>query len=188
MLYLFWQENLQSYIVWVILSALGTIITSHNTRSHPFFQRYCAFFWCSKLERSNLANALSFNVFQNTSHCETNLLSKQLYFQSNIDLSEMRDFCRETFYRIPSCLELLLHSCKHFLVKWIFLIRYILNINTFSAQLLFRKSFFSKISNYSEYLLFRSRHLLWTPPFFQKRNLFRSRYFLKKVTSSDGSV
>ena len=42
--YLFWQENLQSSIVWVILSAVGTIIFL-RIRSHPFSQRWCAFFW-----------------------------------------------------------------------------------------------------------------------------------------------
>ena len=63
--------------------------------------------------------------------------------------------------------------------------------NTVSDQLLFEdkyffcttavRSNFSRISNYSEHLLFRSRyffeHLL-----FQKKNYFSSRYFLKTVT------
>ena len=35
-------------------------------------------------------NVLSFSVFQNTSHCETNFLSNQLYFQTSIDYTEMR--------------------------------------------------------------------------------------------------
>ena len=131
------------------------------------------------MQRSNLANALSFSLIQDTSHGETNLLSKQLYFQSRIDHNEMRDFCREIFFRIPSCLEQLLPSYKYFLLTILFLISYFLKINTFSAQLLFRKSFFSTISNYSGYVFFQSgahsEQLL-----FQKRNLFRGRYFLKK--------
>ena len=131
------------------------------------------------MRRSNLANALSFSVIQDTSHGETNLLSKQLYFQSRIDYNEMRDFCREIFFRIPSCLEQLLPSYKYFLLTILFLITYFLKINTFSAQLMFRSSFFSRISNYSEYVLFRSgaysEQLL-----FHNSNLFRGRYFLKK--------
>ena len=42
------------------------------------------------LQPSSFANALSFSVFQNTSHRKTNFLSKQLYFQSSIDYIEMR--------------------------------------------------------------------------------------------------
>ena len=131
------------------------------------------------MQRSNLANALSFSLIQDTSHGETNLLSKQLYFQSRIVHNEMRDFCKEIFFRIPSCLEQLLPSYKYFLLTMLFLISYFFKINTFSAQLLFRKSFFSRISNYSEHVLFwrsaYSEQLL-----LQRRNLFRGRYFLKK--------
>ena len=61
----------------------------------------------------------------------------------------------------------------------LFLISYFLKINTFWVQLLLRRSFFSRKSNYSKYVLFRSgvysEQLL-----FQKRNLFRDRYFFKK--------
>ena len=120
-----------------------------------------------------MANALSFSLIQDTSHGETNLLSKQLYFQSRIDYNEMRDFCREIFFRIPSCLEQLLPSYKYFLLTILFLISYFLKINTFSAQLLFRKSFFSRISNYLEHVLFRSSA-------YSEQLLFRGRYFLKK--------
>ena len=67
-----------------------------------------------------------------------------------------------------------------------FLISYFLKINTFSAQLLSRRSFFSRISNYSEYVLFRSRYLFWTPTFSQEEP--RSRYFLKTVTFSEKLV
>ena len=143
------------------------------------------------MQRSNLANALSFSVFHNTSHRKPNLLSKQLYFQRSFDHNEMRDFRREIFFRIPSCLEQLLPSYNYFLVTIPFLISYFLkiyiSINTFPAQLLFWGSFFSRISNYPEYVLFRngaySEQLN-----FQKRNLFRGMYFLKKVTFSDSSV
>ena len=41
------------------------------------------------LTLKSAANALSFRVFQNTSHRETNFLSKQLYFQSSIDYTEI---------------------------------------------------------------------------------------------------
>ena len=131
------------------------------------------------MQRSNLANALSFSIFPNTSHLETNLLSKHLYFQSRIDYNKMRDFRREIFFRTPSCLGQLIPPYKYFVLTILFLINYFLKINTFSTQLLFRKSFFFRISNYSEYVLFRngaySGQLL-----FQKRNLFRGRSFLKK--------
>ena len=129
------------------------------------------------MQRSNLAKAPSFSVFQNTIHLETILLSKHLYFQSRIDYNEMRNFRREIFFRIPSCLGQLIPSYKYFVWTILFLINYFLKINTFSAQLLFRKSFFFRISNYSEYVLFRSG-AFYGQLLFQKRNLFRGRYFL----------
>ena len=130
------------------------------------------------MQWTHLANALSFSAFQSTSHRETNLLSKQLYFQSRTDDNEMRDFHREIFFRITSCLEQLLPSCKYFLLT-ILLVSYFSKINTFSSQLLFQRSFFSRISNYSEYVLCPSGGY-FEQLLFQKRNLFRSRYFLKK--------
>ena len=39
------------------------------------------------------------------------------------------------------------------------------HINTFSAQLLFRRSLLSKINNYSEYVLFRSKYFCQTVTF-----------------------
>ena len=131
------------------------------------------------MQRSNLAVALSFSVFQNTIHLETILLPKHLYFQSRIAYKEMRNFRREIFFRIPSCLGQLIPSYKYFVLTILFLINYFLKINTFSAQLLFRKSFFFRISNYSEYVLFRSG-AFYGQLLFQKRNLFRGRYFLIK--------
>ena len=131
------------------------------------------------MQRSILAKAPSFSVFQNTIHLETILLSKHLYFQSRIDYDEMRNFRREIFFRIPSCLGQLIPSYKYFVLTILFLINYFLKINTFSAQLLFRKSFFFRISNYSEYVLFRSG-AFYGQLLFQKRNLFRGRYFLIK--------
>ena len=131
------------------------------------------------MQRSNLANSLSFSVIQDTIHGETNLLPKQLYFQSRINVNEMRDFCREIFFRIPSCLEQLLPSYKYFLSTIPFLINYFFKINTFSAQLLFRKSFFCRISNHSEHVLVR-RSAYSVQLLLQRRNLFRGRYFLKE--------
>ena len=91
----------------------------------------------------------------------------------------MRNFRREIFFRIPSCLGQLIPSYKYFVLTILFLINYFLKINTFSAQLLFRTSFFFRISNYSEYVLFRSGAFCGQL-LFQKRNLFRGRYFLIK--------
>ena len=39
-LYLFWQENLQSFIVWVILSTVVCFFPKKVGFSHVFFQRY----------------------------------------------------------------------------------------------------------------------------------------------------
>ena len=124
----------------------------------PFFQQYCPSFWCQNLQRSYLTSALTFSAFRNSGHRQTNLLSKRLYFQSSIDYNEMRDFRRDIFFRIPICVDQLLPSYKYFLVTILFLISYFLKINTFSAQLQFR------------------------------RNFLRGRYFLKNVTFSDSSV
>ena len=81
--YLFWQENLQSSIVWVILSAVGTIIISYNTQLSILSTVMCIFLTL-KLQRSNLANAFSFSLFQNTSHRETNRSSYISRAVSNI--------------------------------------------------------------------------------------------------------
>ena len=42
------------------------------------------------LTLKSVAKALSFRVFHNIIHRETNFLSKQLYFQSSIDYTEIR--------------------------------------------------------------------------------------------------
>ena len=84
--------------------------------------------------------------------CNTsNLLSMQLYFQSSIYFNDMRDFRREIFFRITSCLDQLRLFYKYFMVTILFLISYFLKINNFSAQVLFQRSFFSRVSNYLEY-------------------------------------
>ena len=75
--------------------------------SYVFFQRYCYYFYRMlsaidsfkgiihfsdvKIWSHQVSpDALSFSVFQNTNHLESNFLSKQLYFQSSIDYIEMR--------------------------------------------------------------------------------------------------
>ena len=60
-----------------------------NTRSHLFFLTILYIFPTLKFANIHF-NVLSFSVFQNTSHCETNFLSNQLYFQTSIDYTEMR--------------------------------------------------------------------------------------------------
>ena len=106
---------------------------------------------------------LSFNLFLNTSYRETNFWSKHLYFQNSIDYIEIRTaiwslhfFCRQKFLRILSCLEQLLLPSNYSCLQILFLISYSLKINTFSGQLPFRRNLFSRISNYSEHVLFRS--------------------------------
>ena len=111
------------------------------------------------MQPSNFAKALSFSVFQNTTHHETNFLSKQLYFQSNIDYIEIQLLCPEPyFFLITSSWQ-----------QTNFLISYFLKTNTFSAQLLFRRRFFSRISDCSEHILSRSRYFLPNSYFLRKR-------------------
>ena len=73
------------------------------------------------------------------------------------------------------------------LVTILFLVSYFLKINTFSAQLLSRRNIFSRIRNYSEYVLFPCG-VYFEQRLFQKKNLFRSRYFLKKSLFYDSSA
>ena len=68
-------------LVSVMCSFRGTII---------FLSTVLHIFLTLKLQSSTVANALSFSVFQNTSHREINFLSKQQYFQDRIDYIEMR--------------------------------------------------------------------------------------------------
>ena len=107
------------------------------------------------MQLSTFANVLSFSVFQNTSHLETNFSSKQLYFQSSIDYTEMRweqplgaaTFSQNFFFKTLSCLEELLLSNKYLLV-----------INTFSDQLLLEdEHFFSTATVLEEVLVLRNQ-------------------------------
>ena len=102
---------------------------------------------------------------------ETNFKFKQLYFQSSIDYNEMRAATWSSYFskacfiqKIFNCLVQLLLSNNCFLVA-----------NTVSDQLLedkyffstatFQRSFFSRISNYSERVLFRSSYFFRTNTF-----------------------
>ena len=67
------------------------------------------------------------------------------------------------------------------------MISYFLTINTFSAQLLFRRSFFTRVTNYLEHVLFRSRCFIRTAAL-SEEELFRSTYFFKTATFSDSSA
>ena len=133
------------------------------------------------MQSSSPANALSFSVFHNASNRETSFLSKQLHFpKSEIVTFSQKDFSKYLLV-LSNFLFLITTSWRQIL----FLISYFLKINTFSAELPFRRSVPSRISNYSENALFRSRHFFRT---FQKKNFFRRRYFLKRVTFYDSSV
>ena len=84
----------------------------------------------------------------------------RLYWNESSHLKQLL-FCRKISIRIPSFQEQLLLFDNYFLVTNTFsdfLISFFLKINTFSAQLLFRGSFLSRISNYSEHVLFRRRY------------------------------
>ena len=116
-----------------------------------------------KLQRSNLANAFSFSLFQNTSHRETNRSSYISRAVSNIirweqPLEAVTFSQRDLFSEYKK----LSGAATSFLSLFLsFLISNLLQINTFSAQLLFRRSFLSRLNNYSIYVLFRSKYLFW---------------------------
>ena len=134
------------------------------------------------MQRYNLAKALSFCVFQNTSHREINLLSKQLYIKTRINYNKKRAaisssyFFAKRVFRLPTSLEQLLLSNNYFLVTNTFCNPLILEEKYFSSQLLFRRKVFSRINNYSEYVLF-----LPNSSFFKRGTFSRSKYFLKWV-------
>ena len=117
------------------------------------------------MQWSTFTNALSFSVFQNTNHHETNFSSKQLYFQSSIDYTEMRAatwssyFFANKIFPKPSCLEELLLSNNYFLVTNTFCDQLLLEYKCFfsTATIMFRRSYFCRISNYSKHLLFQRR-------------------------------
>ena len=106
MLYLSWREILQSFNVWAIISAIvclfpkklislilsfrGTMIISKEFSQPSIISTVLHIFLTLKFAVIYFCSVLSFNEFQNTSHREINFLSKQLYFQSNIDFIEMR--------------------------------------------------------------------------------------------------
>ena len=78
-----------------------------------------------------------------------------LYWNKNSHL-KFAFFCRQKFLRILSCLEQLLLPSNYSWLQILVLVSYSLKINTFSGQLPFRRNLFSRISNYSEHVLFRS--------------------------------
>ena len=61
-----------------------------------------------------------------------------------------------------------------------------LKISTFSAQLLFRKCYYFRISNYSKSTF--SKHTVLLNSYFFGKNLFRSRYLLRTVPFSEKLV
>ena len=72
----------------------------------------------------------------------------RLYWNKNSHLKLLL-FCRKKFLKI-------LLPTDYSWLQILFLISYSLKINTFSGQLPFRRNLFSRISNYSEHVLFRS--------------------------------
>ena len=69
------------------------------------------------LKKYFFAKALSFSVFQDTSHWETNFSSKQLYFQSKIDYFSIRGSTwNSCFFAERFCSEYLVAWSSYFLV------------------------------------------------------------------------
>ena len=187
MLYLFWQEILQSSIVWAIFSVVVYLFPKKRGFSKAFFQKYCDYF-----ERM-LADIHSFNgtvYFSNIKICSnpillTHFLSvyfrtpvtfKQTSYQSN-DIFRLASiilkweqplqaaiFLQKDFRR-RSCLEQLLLSNNYFLATNTFSDQLLLEYKHFfnsTATFMFRRSYFFKISDYSKHVLFRSRQLVQT--------------------------
>ena len=95
------------FILTVELTVIYCLSNSFSSRYCNYFLEYSqasilstvlCIFLTLKFAAIQFGNALSFSVFQNTSYHETNLLSKQLYFQSSIDYNKMGDFRREFFF------------------------------------------------------------------------------------------
>ena len=137
------------------------------------------------MQPSNFADALSFCVFQNTRYREINFVSKQLYFQSSIGYIEISAatwgsyfLAENLFFRTPSCLEQLVSNNNTSELQILFSDQ-LLKINTFSVELLLRRSYFFRISKFSINLLFRSKYFFRAAA---EEKLFRSKYFWKTVT------
>ena len=126
------------------------------------------------MQSSTFANALSFSVFQNTGHRQTNFLSRQLHFQSSISYTGIREATwssyfleKDFFFRSRSCSEELLLSGNYFLVTNNFSDQLLLEYRCFFSTItvMFRRSYFFRISNYSKHVLFRSRQFFQTATF-----------------------
>ena len=126
------------------------------------------------MQSSTFANALSFSVFQNTGYRQTNFLSRQLHFQSSINYTEIREATWSSyflekcfFFRSRSCSEELLLSGNYFLVTNNLSDQLLLEYKCFISAItvLFRRSYFFRISNYSKHVLFRSRQFFQTATF-----------------------
>ena len=120
-------------------------------------------------------------MFQNTSHREINFFSKQLYFQSRINLIEIRAaiwswyfITKRLFFRTRSCLEQLLLSNNYFLVT-----------NTFSDQLLLedQDSYSFGGATFSELIIIQNMYIFEVAGSSKQvlflKNLFL--YFLRRV-------
>ena len=151
------------------LKGIGFILTGElgviHCLSNSFSSRYHNYF-LELLQPSTLSKGICIFVSWNKLIIKAAIFSKQYRLCWN-NRSHLRQllFCRKVFLRIPTCLEQLRLSNNCFVVT-----------NTFSNQLLLkdehffntatvRKSFFSRISNYSKYVLFRSRYFFRTATF-----------------------
>ena len=92
---------------------------------------------------------------------------------------EAASFLQKDFFRIPSCLEELFLSNNHFLVTNTFSDQLLLEYKYFfsTATVMFRRSYFLRISNYSKHVLFRSRRFFCTATFSEEQ-LFKEQVFL----------
>ena len=177
-LYLFWYENLCSSIVWVFFPAALRFFPKKVGSSYALFQG-TIIIYREYLQPSILSTVLHIFLtlrfaaiqfygrnFQPISEHQSPwnkflikaaVFSEQhrLYRNKNSHLKLLL-FCRQKFLRILSCLEQILLSTDCSWLQILFLISYSLKINTFSGQLPFRRNLFSRISNYSEHVLFRS--------------------------------
>ena len=124
------------------------------------------------MRSSTFANALSFSVFQNTSHLETNFLSKQLYFQISSDYTDIRAATFGSYFFTKRFIleHVVVWNSYFFLIttSWqqiLFSDQLLLEDKYFfnsTAAVVFWRSYFFRISDCSKHVLFRSRQFLRT--------------------------
>ena len=144
-----------------------------NNRRHPFCQRHCILFWRQNSQSFTFANAISFSVFQNSSHrSKTSHWSSYIFRAASIipkwqQPLEAALFLQKYFFQNTWCLKELLLSSNYFLVTNTFSDQLLLKDKYFfsTASVMFHRSYLFRISNYSKHVLFQRKKFLPTATF-----------------------